>query len=411
MIKKLIVSVIILAMMIMCSCNAKETTDENTENIPSSSVSVAKVSPSSVSETETESDLDTLSWPKFETYSYETDADVKNIILVIGDGMGENIIKVSEIVKGEKLLMQGLEHTTHVTTDSLDGTTDSAASSTAMSTGYKTYNKYIGVDKDKNSIETICEFAKAKGMKTGLVVTQIVNHATPAGMAAHTDYRGLYNEILKQEINAETDVILGGGSEYHTKKIDEKLNEKGYTFIDKEDELLNLTYSEDQKILGMFAYNALYAGTAPSLATMTDKALELLDNKNGFFMMVEGSNIDIQLQNEDMAKTINEMTAFDKTVDVILKYAHEHKGTLVIITADHETGGVILPESEKAENINDDLITSGGEHTSTPVLLMAAGAKADIITEKEMIDNTDISKYMREFLDLTYGKREPNILS
>lgn len=349
-------------------------------------------------------DTDTLEWVDYKTYNLDADEEVKNVILMIGDGMGENTIKAAEIVKGDKLIMSGLPVSVHVNTDSLDGTTDSAASSTAMSCGIKTHNKYLGVDQNQEPVETMCEFAMAKGMKTGLVVTQIIPHATPAGMSVHLDSRSLYNVILKQMLNSEIDVLLGGGNQYYTKKIAQMCDEKDYQYIDSGEKLQ--TASNDKKLLGMFAFENIVAGKTPSLATMTDKALDMLDNDNGFFLMVEGSDIDVFASQLNMENTIKEMMSFDKSVDIVLKWAEKHPGTLVIVCADHETGGVKIPENAKAEDINDDCFTSGGEHTSTPIKLMAGGAQSENLFESDTIENTDISKAIRKVLDKTYGEKE-----
>lgn len=359
--------------------------------------------------TETTSNLDTLSWSKYKEYNFNKDAKVKNIILMIGDGMGENFIYDSQVIKGDKLIISAMPYKTHVSTDSLDGTTDSAAASTAMSCGIKTYNKYLGVDKSGKAVETICEFAKAKGMKTGLCVTQKVNDATPAGMVAHVDFRNLFNVITKQEIIAQTDVIFGGGSEYHTKSVSRKLKEYDYKYIEKENELSSLSVKDNKKVLGMFSYLNINAGKTPSLATMTDKALELLQNDNGFFLMVEGSNIDVKLSAIDFDGAIKEMQSFEQSVDVALDFAEKNEGTLVIVTADHETGGV--NKISDKNKVSNELITSKGEHTNKNVLLFAAGAQSDKITEKDLIENTDISKYMRKFLDETYGKKKSKIMN
>lgn len=354
-------------------------------------------------------DTDTLEWVNYCEYELKTDTEVKNIILMIGDGMGENTIKCAEMLKGDKLVMSSLPYTTHVTTDSLSGTTDSSAAATAMSCGIKTYNQYVGVDKDKNDIESICEFAMARGLKSGLVATQIINHATPAGMIAHTDYRQLYQVIINQMVTAKVDVMLGGGNEYHTKKLQKLLDANEYTYIETADELKQLDKTKDDRVLGMFSYQNIEAGKTPALATMTSKALDLLDNDNGFFLMVEGSDIDVQLSKINMSGAMKEMQSFDKAVDVVLRWAEDHPGTLVIVTADHETGGVTIPDSK--DDINDSCITSGGEHTNTNVLLMAGGARADEITKNDVIDNTDIAKFMRKFLNDTYGKAPTNILN
>lgn len=388
--KFLSILVVLLIIISLVSCNKNISSSNNNATIEDN-------------DTSTESSLNVLSWPQYKTYKYDEESKVKNIILMIGDGMGENTIKNAEIVKGDKLLMQGLKHTTYVSTDSLDGTTDSAAASTAMSCGVKTHNQYIGVDSDGNDVESICEFAMSRGLKTGLVATQIICHATPAGMICHSDYRQLYNELTKQEIMADVDILFGGGSEYHSKSVQRKIYEHHYTYIDKEDELNKLTYKDNQKVLGMFAYNAMYAGVTPSLASMTNKALELLNSDKGFFLMVEGSNIDVQLSKIDMNAAIKEMMAFDQSVNVVLEFAQNNPGTLVVITADHETGGVKLPKSMKVEDVNNQLITSNGSHTNENVLLMAAGAQSDEFSKNNLIENTDISKIMRKLLNDSYG--------
>ena len=118
--------------------------------------------------------------------------------------------------------------------------------------------------------------------------------------------------------------------------------------------------------------------------------------------MVEASNIDVYAAKGDMESTLEQMQAFDHTIDYVLNWAEDNPGTLVIVTADHETGGVQIPEDAKAEDINDTCFTSGGEHTNTNVLLMAAGAQAKTFTENDLIDNTDIAKYMREVLNKSY---------
>lgn len=351
-------------------------------------------------------ETDNVDWVPFREYSLDSDSKVKNIVLMIGDGMGENIIKAAEIVKGDKLIMSGLPNQTHVTTYSQSVTsgeaefTDSAAAATALSTGVKTYNQCIGVDKDGNSLETICEFAQKYDMKTGLVDRHYVCHATPAGMAAHNSNRGNYVQILRDMAKTGVNVMFGGGEQYYknSNKTKNYINEKGYKYIDTEEQLLALDGSDD-KVLGMFAYeNMKNAYREPTLTTMTSKALDLLDNDKGFFLMVEGSNIDVCESEQDMKETIEQMMAFDHTVDYVLNWAQQHPGTLVLVTADHETGGVQIPDNATADDINNDCFTSDGEHTNTNVLLVAGGAQSAEICSSDVIDNTDIAKYMRKVL-------------
>ena len=372
-----------------------------------------EVTAPSVSETEpeaTEAETDKLNWAPSRTYNLDEESKVKNIILLIGDGMGENIILNSEIVKGSPLSMQNMPYSCYVGTDSLDGTTDSAAASTALSCGVKTKNQYIGVDENAESVETIIEFCKAKNMKAGLVATHLIPHATPAGMVAHANYRGLYNVILRHMIGANVEVLLGGGTEYtETKKMETRIKDAGYTYVKTSEELQAVKDAE--KLMGAFSYADMNADWNPSLTTMASKALELLEGDDGFFLMVEASHVDIYEANMDMNGTINEMQAFDKCIDYVLSWAEEHPGTLVIVTADHETGGVILPESGKAEDVTDTLFTSEGEHTSTDVKLFAAGAQAGKLFTEEKIENTDVAKIMRKALNESYGENEVVLLN
>lgn len=395
----------LLCILIVCAVFAG-CTNANTNETTTPSIITAPATEAVVSEPL----RDNLSFVPYTEYNLEEDTEVKNIILMIGDGMGENIIENAEIVKGDKLAMRGMPNKCYVTTDSLDGTTDSAAASTAMSCGVKTHNQYIGVDENKEAVETIIEFAKARGLKTGVVATQIIPHATPAGMVAHTDYRGLFNVILKQMINAEVDVMYGGGNEYtDTAKMQKRIENTGYTYIKTADELYNNDLQTP--VIGAFNWGGMYAGNLPSLTDMTASALELLEGDEGFFLMVEESYIDITEADLDMEGTIKEMQVFDKCIDYTLSWAEDHPGTLVIVTADHETGGVIVPEDKKPENVNNDCFTSGGEHTSTNVALFAAGAKASELFTEETIDNTDIAKIMRKALNDTYGETEVKFLN
>ena len=353
---------------------------------------------------ETTVSTDKLAWADYKVYNLDQTSKVNNIILMIGDGMGENIIKATEIVKGDKLVMSGMKNKTHVTTysqsvkEGKEKFTDSAASATALSTGTKTYNGCIGVDKDGNDLETICEYAQKCGMKTGLVDRHYICHATPAGMVAHNSFRGAYKAILGEMVQSDVNVMLGGGSQYYTPSVQKKAESSGYKYITKESELMNHT-KKDDKVLGLFAYdNMKNPELSPSLVTQTSKALDLLENDNGFFLMVEGSNIDVSEAELNMDDTIKQVEAFDQSVDYVLAWAEKHPGALVLVTADHETGGVKIPKNATAKDINNDCFTSGGDHTNTNVLLMADGASSKEICKNKLIDNTDIAKYMRKVL-------------
>lgn len=401
---KKLLSILLSAIIVSSFAACTNNTDKSSSEVQTTVAEEATVAE--------ELETDKVVWVPYKEYNLDEDSEVKNIILMIGDGMGENIIKASEIVKGDKLVMSGIKNQTHVTTYSqsvAEGKaefTDSAASATAISTGVKTYNQYIGVDAEGNPLETICEFAKKLDMKTGLVDRHYVSHATPAGMAAHNTYRGNYRPILRDMLKTGVDVMFGGGEQHYksSKGTQSDVEEYGYKYINDESSLLALT-KDDSKVLGMFSYdNMKGASIKPTLTTMTSKALELLDNDKGFFLMVEGSNIDVCEADEDMQGTLEQMQSFDQTVDYVLNWAQDNPGTLVIVTADHETGGVKIPENATADDINDSCFTSEGEHTNTDVLLMASGAQSAGICKEDLIDNTDIAKYMRKVLNESHDK-------
>lgn len=398
--KKLLSVLLALAMVCSFAACSSSNSSQTTET------TVSSQSETSAETVSTEDNKEKLEWVDYTEYNLEEDVPAKNVILMIGDGMGKNIIKASEIVKGDKLIMSGMKYRTDVTTYSQSVTngyakfTDSAASATAMSTGYKTLNGCIGVDPDGNKLETICEYAQSFDMETGLVARQVVSHATPAGMVAHNSSRDNYPQILREMVKANVNVMFGGGSQYYTNpKVKKTIDDNKYKYITKVDELDALN-KDDDKVLGMFAYDNMGApDMAPSLTKMTSKALDMLDNDKGFFLMVEGSNIDTYESKCDMETTLGQMQDFDKAVDYVLEWAEKHPGTLVIVTADHETGGVTLPDNPKPEDINDSCFTSDGEHTNTDVWLFASGAQSKELCKKDVIDNTNIAKYMRKVIE------------
>lgn len=392
---------VLLALTMVCSFSACSSSNSS-QATDTTSASQSETSAESVS---TEENKEKLEWVDYAEYNLEEDVPAKNVILMIGDGMGKEIIRGSEVVKGDKLVMSGMKYKTTVTTYSqsvTDGNaeyTDSAASATAISTGVKTLNGYVGLDSKGEKLETICEYAQSLDMETGLVARQVVSHATPAGMVAHNSSRDNYQQILREMVRSDVNVLFGGGSQYYkNKKVKNTVDECGYKYISSEEEL-NALNKDDDKVLGMFAYDNMGAADmSPSLKKMTSKALDMLDNDKGFFLMVEGSNIDSYEHNGNMEQVLGQMQGFDQTVDFVLKWAEEHPGTLVIVTADHETGGVKLPDNPKPEDINDSCFTSDGKHTNADVWLFASGAQSKELCETDVIDNTDIAKYMRKVL-------------
>jgi len=377
----------------LCSCGKEAAVESSTVE---SQVEESVVESSEVEEEQPFADC---VWANKNQFELNEDAPVKNVILIIGDGMGVNHLESARIVKGDALACDCMPHTVMVSTCNVEGTvTDSAASATAMATGVKTVNKAIGVDKDGNEVPNLGEFFKGMGMRVGTVVTQIVPHATPAGFFAHNQYRDNYGDLFADMLKLNMDVIFGGGQgnlDYNGKEI---VAQNGYTYITKAAEMDSL--QNGTKALGLFRYSDMAGGVEPDLATMTGKALELLENDKGFFLMVEASHIDAYASGCDIEGTMLEMSVFDRAVETALEYASTHEGTLVLVTADHETGGLTLPENATIADLTNDCFTSGGEHTGADVMLYAAGAGCKDIFKEDRIENTQIHDIIVGFFSM-----------
>lgn len=325
---------------------------------------------------------------------------VKNVIVMIGDGMGLGQVKAGAVYKGSNLVFQDFENTCTVGTDSVSGTTDSAAAATAMATGYKTVNSNIGLDKDGNKVENLVEFSKARGLKTGIVATQVLPHATPAGFTAHNTSRYSYNTIAVQQILLQPDVLMGGGATYFNNRT-ELIADNNFVLATTLEEAKTVDISKN--LLGVFDNNYIMADEDPELAEMTELALSRLSNENGFFAMIEGSDIDSYCHQNNMEYMLKELMDFDDAVKVAKDYVDNNPGTLLIVTADHETGGLNVPDGTKKEDLKNSMYTSES-HTDADVALYAYGAGAAELTSSAKIENTDIHKFITTKLNETYGE-------
>lgn len=334
-----------------------------------------------------------------------TTSNVKNVIYMIGDGMGENHIKAGELYKGETLNIQTINNKTYATTLSTESVTDSAAGATALASGYKTTNGTIGKDKNGNDVQNIIEYANSNGQKTGMVVTQILNHATPAGFSVHNTYRYNYSDIAKSQINSCVDLMLGGGRQYFS-SYTSLMQANGFTYINSLSDINGI--DKNERVIGTFAEGTISEVTEDrtSLAEMTETALSRLENDNGFFLMIEGSDIDTYSHQLKMSNMLNEMIDFDDAIGVAMKYVDEHPDTLLVITADHETGGLTLDGVTSKEQLVDSLFTNQvvkngqteGAHTETNVPVYAYGKGASDLTNYKLIDNTSIFKFVKQVL-------------
>ena len=279
------------------------------------------------------------------------------------------------------------------TWSSKEKVTDSAAAATSFASGIKTYNGAVGVDADKTAVETILEYAASQGMSTALLATSSITHATPAAFYAHVPSRNMHEEIATYMLDAPVDFFAGGGKEYFAQRSDgenyiEKLGEKGIT-VDTT-ALATGELSTDNRygfLLASDGMPRMLDGRGSFLPDATELALQYLDDKgDGFFMMIEGSQIDWggHANDEDYIKT--EMADFNQTIGHVLDFAEEDGETLVIVTADHETGGYALSSGETYESTQGTFSTGG--HTATLVPVYAVGPGAS--TFSGIYDNTDV---------------------
>lgn len=288
-------------------------------------------------------------------------ATPKNVILFIGDGMSTPQRMTAEefaIKDGRsKLFINHLPMQATTRTCSASSlVTDSAAAATAIACGTKTYNHAIGVDPDRKKLTSCAEVAKAKGRKVGIVTTVTINHATPAGFYAHRADRGDGYGIGLDLIASNFDFFAGGGCDRHDDKshkeykgdIYELAKKSGYTFAKQDrkafDAMKPGTKSWYVASSGVMPYtiDADDWKDVPTLAELTEKALKMLENPNGFFLMVEAGKIDYAGHANDAAANLREVLALDDAVKVALKYHKKHPDTLVIVTGDHETGGMTM---------------------------------------------------------------------
>ncbi|MHA1591569.1 MAG: alkaline phosphatase, partial [Candidatus Heimdallarchaeaceae archaeon] len=289
----------------------------------------------------------------------------QSIILMIGDGMGFKHIELANLVEyglTDNLTLEKLPYYASVRTDDiLNQTTDSASAATALATGYKTHDGYVGLNADGEEVENIVEIAQALNKSTGIVATSTIVHATPAGFIAHTDSRYNYDIIKNQTVESNIDVLLGGGlSSFTTEDLNTMLG-YGYNITYIREEFLTI---DSFKLLGLFDDSSLpeeeYRNTTlvPSLAEMTTKALEILsEDEDGFFLMVEGSQIDWGGHDNDPVYVALETIAFDYAVKVAYEYVQTHENTILIVTADHETGGLRILSNDLDETLPNDFET------------------------------------------------------
>ena len=358
------------------------------------------------------------------------DGHAQAMILFIGDGMGTEQRKAgrwASVGQSGQLAMDSLPLQGWLQTASADNSvTDSAAGATAMATGIKTDNGHISVDPDEAILETILEIAEVRGMATGLVTTVQVSHATPGAFAAHVPDRNMYTEIARQMIESGVDVLLGGGEDEFLptaesgcypeigergdgRNLISEAQAAGFTYVCNAAGLAAVSPLTSDRLLGLFADEGMVRPFSPSLPLMTERAIEILQrDPDGFFLMVEGGQIDWAGHANDGANVIGDVIEFDEAVSVGLDYAALHPDTLVIVTADHETGGMATSLTSSGDPDEDgpffmpdatpfyvNWTTTG--HTAADVPVTSSGPWSS--TLQGIKQNTEVFFTMRKALD------------
>ncbi|MCR5408058.1 MAG: alkaline phosphatase [Bacteroidales bacterium] len=325
---------------------------------------------------------------------------IKNIIFMIGDGMGLNQVSVGWVANGGALNMDQMPVAGYSLTYCLDRlVTDSCAGGAALAGGEKTKYGYIGADKDGNPMVTSLHLAQKKGKKTGLAVTCRINDATPAGFVNHATSRKEEESLAAQYIDSGVDFISGGGTHFWNQRSDgrnliEEMKAKGYTYVDK---LEDIAGAEGDKFLGLYDEYDLKPALdrGPILMESTMKAIQMLDNKKGFFLMVEGSQIDDWCHRNKVGYMCEELFDFDKVIGAVLQWAEKDGHTLVIVTADHNTGGLSLLKGSIEERTVKVHFSTGG-HDGIAVPVFAYGPHAEDFAGVH--ENSEVGEIVKNLL-------------
>jgi len=309
----------------------------------------------------------------------------KNIILMIGDGMGLTQASAGMYANDNRIAFErvpviGL----HKSYSSDNLVTDSAAGATAFACGKKTYNGAIGVDPDTVACQTLLEYASSIDMATGLVATSTIVHATPASFFGHEALRSSYENIAIQLAESDVDFFVGGGKQFFSQRIEDSRNlikemeAKGRNVEDFFDTPFDKISANPQQQFGYFAANKDPLPVAQGrnyLVPATEVAMDYLDKRDvenkGFFLMIEGSQIDWGGHANKSEYIISETIDFSNAVDKVLDFAERDGETLVVITADHETGGYAIAYGSRQDSIIGNFTSD--YHTGTMVPVYAAG--------------------------------------
>lgn len=350
---------------------------------------------------------------------FEEDEYPKNIILMIGDGMGLAQVTAAMYATKRKLALERFPIIGfHKNYSAHDLKTDSAAGATAFACGVKTFNGAIGMGADTLPCQTILEEAEEYGLATGLIATSQITHATPAAFIAHQPLRILFEEIAKDFLETEVDLIIGGGQRYFDYRVSDgvnllkKMKQNNYkvtSFFDGDLADFRLDYNKN---FAHFTSNdkplpvSMGRTYLPYASKIGPAFLDQRSDK-GFFLMIEGSQIDWAGHSNEGNLLINEVLDFDEAIEEVLRFANEDKETLVIVTADHETGGLAINPKSKMRNLKLEFTTN--DHTCVMVPVYAYGPQAEKFAG--IYENTAIYDKMRAALQFPEKKATKRAVS
>ncbi len=330
--------------------------------------------------------------------AFTQDRMPKNIIFMVGDGMGAEQVKAAGMyLNGQEgtLSFEGMPVKGEVTTRSANSdVTDSAAAATAMATGVKVNNQVVSIalPGDGKDLKTIVEVFKEKGKLAGILTSSYLNDATPASFGAHGRKRDDYVELSNSMMNGvHPNLLFGGGCKGMSPAL---LKEAGYAVATDLESLEKLS-AESKYWGGLFGAGMLPFekdgdfSKLPHLSQMVKKALLLLDNEKGFFIMIEGGLIDKTGHVNKLEANIGETVEFGNAVKVVLDWAKDRKDTLIIVTADHETGGLTVIKNN-GKGVYPEVTWNSKGHSGVNVPLYAWGMNSEVFGKR--IDNTDFFK-------------------
>lgn len=325
---------------------------------------------------------------------------VKNIIFMIGDGMGLEQISAAWVCNGGKLNLDNFTNVGIQRTYSANKlVTDSAAAGTALATGHKTDNGMVSMTPDSVAVKSLAEVAMEKGKRTGAAVTCRVNDATPAVFFSHSATRKDQEDIVAQMAGSGVYFLSGGGTKFWRDREDgrdmaEEVKAKGYTYVETKEDLMAV---EEGPVIALMDSHELLPSLdrGDILPVSVAKALQLLDNKKGFFLMIEGSMIDDGGHDNKAGHTMEEIFDFDRTLGIVLEWAEKDGETLVIVTGDHATGGMtLLSGSIDEKRIRVNYSTTGHNGIALPVFAWGPHSE-DFIG---IYENTELSDRIRALI-------------